>query len=66
MGSLQGQGIAVARREHRPELLQAGEAAPVSALGQGLAIAATAAPMDFSGRGGAGHGGGSGRACQQC
>ena len=66
MGSLQGQGIAVARREHWPELLQAGEAAPVGALGQGLAIAATAAPMDFSGGGGAGHGGGSGRACQQC
>ena len=33
---------------------------------QGLAIAATAAPMDFSGGGGAGHSGGSGRACQQC
>jgi len=65
VGGLQGQGLAVALGQYGPELLQAGELAPVAPAGQGLLIAAAAAPMNFSGGNGAGHGDGRGTAWPQ-
>jgi len=48
VGRIQGQGVAVLLRQLTPQLLQAGEATPIVALGQGPLIAAASPPDNLS------------------